>query len=280
MSNYDRYSDAPINREQWDKLEKTVIDTARRNLIGRRFIDIYGPLGHGLQSVVNDVFEEQDRGTISVFGENDNISKPSRREHLAIPLIHKDFILYWRDIEQAQALNIDVDFSQAANASNQLALLEDDLIFNGSKEFQLSGLMNVKGRQTHLRNDWMKSGNAFSDIVEARNKLLRSGHTGPYAVVLSPELYSLVHRVHEGTNVLEIEHIKELATDGVYQSPVIAEGTGVVISTGKQNLDLAVAEDFEVAYMDTENLNHLFRVYECAVLRIKYPSAICTLESM
>lgn len=271
-------SDAPLNERHWNELNETVFESAKKQLIGRRFIDIYGPLGEGVQSITNDIFENPELGGISYHGESTELSTPTRRVNLSIPLLYKDFILYWRDLQYAAALDNPVDFSAAANASQQCALLEDNLIFNGSQEFDLPGLMNVKGKISHIRSDWNESGNAFSDIVEARNKLLKMGHTGPYALVLSPELYALLHRVHQGTNVLEIEHVRELTTAGVFQSPMIKGKRGVIVDAGKQNLDLAIAKDFDTAYLDDENMNHLFRVYESIVLRIKRPTAICTLE--
>ncbi|WP_026673816.1 family 1 encapsulin nanocompartment shell protein [Alkalihalobacterium bogoriense] len=272
------YADAPLNEKQWNELDATVIESARRQLVGRRFIDLYGPLGEGVQTVTNDIYENQELGNISYHGESTELSSPTRRVNLSVPLLYKDFMLYWRDLQYAKALDNPIDFSAAAHAAQQCALLEDDLIFNGSKEFDLPGVLNVKGKLTHLRSDWMTSGNAFSDVVEARNKLLRMGHTGPYALVLSPELYALLHRVHQGTNVLEIEHVRELMTAGVFQSPMIKGKRGVIVDAGKQNLDLAIGQDFETAFIDDENMNHVFRVYESAVLRIKRPSAICTLE--
>lgn len=275
MKNYD---EAPLNEKEWAMLDEIVIENARRNLIGRRFLDIYGPLGQGIQSVVNDIVEEIGHGSLSIHGKDLDVSSVTKRVHLTIPLLYKDFELYWRDIEQAKALDIPIDFSPAANAVTQCALLEDDLIFNGSKEFDVPGLTNVKGHLSHIREDWMKSGNAFSDIVDARNKLLEMGHSGPYALVLSPKLYALLHRVHQGTNVLEIEHVRELVTDGVYQSPVLKGDSGVLVATGRHNIDLVIAEDIETAYMDSEHMNHYFRIYECIVPRIKRPSAICTLE--
>ncbi len=274
------FPESPLNREEWQELDETVFESIKKQLVGRRFIDIYGPLGEGVQSVTNDVYEQPEKGAVSFHGEDSELSVPTRRVTLTIPIIYKDFILYWRDIQQAKTLNSPIDFSASANAAQQTALLEDDLIFNGSKQFEIEGIMNVKGRLTHLRSDWMQSGNAFSDVVEARNKLLRMGHTGPYALVLSPELYALVHRVHQGTHVLEIEHIRELMTAGVFQSPMIKSGTGVVVDAGKQNLDLAIANDFDTVFLDSENMNFLFRVYEALVPRIKRPTAICTLEDV
>ncbi|NGQ97228.1 bacteriocin family protein [Brevibacillus sp. SYP-B805] len=278
MEKHHKFPDAPLSPDEWRQLDETVVEMARRQLVGRRFIDIYGPLGEGIQAISNDLYEESRVGALNLRGEGLELTQPSRRVSLTIPILYNDFVLYWRDISQARTLGIPLDFSGAANAAAGCALLEDDLIFNGSPAFELPGLMNVTGRLTHLKSDWMESGNAFADIVEARNKLLKMGHSGPYALAVSPELYSLLHRVHQGTNVLEIEHIRSLVTEGVYQTPAIQGRAGVLVSCGRHNLDLAIAEDFNTAFMEDEQMNSVFRVYECVVLRIKRPSAICTLE--
>ncbi|AIE58874.1 family 1 encapsulin nanocompartment shell protein [Bacillus methanolicus] len=272
------FPDSPLTDQDFSQLDQTVIDTARRQLIGRRFIELYGPLGRGIQSIFNDVFIENYEAKMDFQGSFDTDIETSKRVNYTIPLLYKDFVLYWRDLEQAKVLDIPIDFSAAANAARDVAILEDQMIFYGSKEFDIPGLMNVKGRSTHLIGNWYESGNAFQDVVEARNKLLEMKHNGPFALVLSPELYSLLHRVHKDTNVLEIEHVRELVTDGVFQTPVLKGKTGVLVNTGRNNLDLAVSEDFDTAYLGEEGMNHPFRVYETVVLRIKRPSAICTLE--
>jgi uncharacterized linocin/CFP29 family protein len=278
MNKIQLYPDAPLTGYDFEQLEKTVIESARKQLIGRRFIELYGPLGRGVQSIFNDIFLEHEQARIDFQGSFDANIESSKRINYTIPLLYKDFVLYWRDLEQTKVLDIPIDFSPAANAASDVAILEDQMIFHGSKEFDIPGLVNVSGRLTHLVGNWYESGNAFQDVVEARNKLLEMGHNGPFAMVLSPELYSLLHRVHKDTNVLEIEHVRELITDGVFQSPVLKGRTGVIVNTGRNNLDLAVSEDFDIAYLGEEGMNHPFRVYETVVLRIKRPSAICTLE--
>jgi uncharacterized linocin/CFP29 family protein len=272
------FPDSPLSEQEFSQLDQTVIQAARRQLVGRRFIELYGPLGRGIQSIPNDIFLENFEAKMDFQGSFDTDIESSKRVNLTIPLLYKDFVLYWRDLEQAKVLDIPIDFSPAANAARDVAILEDQMIFHGAKEFDTPGLMNVPGRLTHLIGEWFESGNAFQDIVDARNKLLEMNHNGPFALVLSPELYSLLHRVHRDTNVLEIEHVRELVTDGVFQSPVLKGRSGVLVNTGRNNLDLAVSEDFDTAYLGEEGMNHPFRVYETAVLRIKRPSAICTLE--
>lgn len=280
MNKTQLYPDSPLSNQEFTQLDQTVIDAARRQLVGRRFIELYGPLGRGVQSIFNDIFSENLEAKMDFQGSFDTDIEASKRVNYTIPLLYKDFVLYWRDLEQAKVLDIPIDFSAAANAARDVAILEDQMIFHGAKEFDIPGLMNVPGRITQLIGEWYESGNAFQDIVDARNKLLEMNHNGPFALVLSPQLYSLIHRVHRDTNVLEIEHIRELVTDGVFQSPVLKGKSGVLVNTGRNNLDLAVSEDFETAYLGEEGLNHPFRVFETVVLRIKRPSAICTLEAM
>jgi uncharacterized linocin/CFP29 family protein len=280
MNSVNKYSDSPLAQEQWQQMIDTIVEAAKKQLVGRRFIDIYGPIGEGIQSIIADVYHEVQGGGMDLHGESLDIIHPSQRLNLSIPMLYKDFVLYRRDFEQARTLNIPLDMSAAANAATQCARLEDELIFNGSQEFQLSGLMNVKGRITHILSNWMETGKAFEDVVEATRKLQQMGQSGPYAMVLSPELYATLHRVHQGTNVLEIEHVRELIVDGVFQSPTLKGKRGVIVNTGRYNLDLVIAEDFDGAFLDNEQMNYNFRVYEAVVPRIKRPIAICTLEDL
>jgi len=64
----------------------------------------------------------------------------------------------------------------------------------------------------------------------------------------------------------------------VYQSALIEDGFGMIVATGTQNFDLAVAQDLNVAYLGAQNMNHPFRVFESVYLRIKRHGSICTLE--
>jgi uncharacterized linocin/CFP29 family protein len=64
----------------------------------------------------------------------------------------------------------------------------------------------------------------------------------------------------------------------VYTSPTIPQGQAVLLSTGDQNFDVAVTEDLTISYLGERDQDYPFRVYECLALRIKRPSAICTIE--
>ena len=87
-----------------------------------------------------------------------------------------------------------------------------------------------------------------------------------------------MNRVYENTGVLEIEQVQKLAAAGVFRSAAVPDGRALVMATGASNTDLVVGQDLAVAYVMSENLNHVFRVLESVVLRIKRPQAIVTLE--
>ncbi|MBI2844713.1 MAG: bacteriocin family protein [Armatimonadetes bacterium] len=270
--------EAPLTGEEWKTIDDAVVRAARRQLVARRFIQIFGPLGAGIQDIDFDTFRGADIARIDMLGRVDTEPVESvERIHEKIPLVYKDFIVYWRDIETSRRLSIPLDVSAAAAASAFVAQREDTLIFNGNADLGFEGLLTADGRNSLDARDWDEAGAAFDDVVRAIQLLVDNGFFGPYAVAVSPRRFAQMHRVYANTGVLEINHIRDVATAGVFQSPAISDN-GLVLSTGVQNVDIAVAQDFVAAYLGPENLNHPFRVLESLVLRIKRPGAICTFE--
>ena len=80
------FPDSPLSVAEWQELDETVFESVKKQLVGRRFIDIYGPLGEGVQSVTNDIYETTEHGAMSFHGEDSELSVPSRRVTLTIPL--------------------------------------------------------------------------------------------------------------------------------------------------------------------------------------------------
>jgi uncharacterized linocin/CFP29 family protein len=280
MPDFLGHAENPLREDEWARLNETVIQVARRSLVGRRILDIYGPLGAGVQTVPHDEYTGVSPGAVDIVGEQETASVfTDARKFKTIPIIYKDFLLHWRDIEAARLHNMPLDVSAAAGAAALCAQQEDELIFYGDPKLGHEGLMNATGRLTVGLGDWTTPGAGYLSIVEATRKLNESGHYGPYAVILSPRLFSLLHRIFEKTGVLEIETIRQLASDGIFQSNRLRGDSGVVVSTGRENMDLAVAMDMVAAYLGASRMNHPFRVLESLILRIKHPDSICTLES-
>lgn len=271
-------SNAPLREEEWRQIDTLVVEVARRQLVGRRFIPVFGPLGAGTQDVDYDVFTGTDAAVVSTLGESTDPVRAKRRVHEHMPLIYKDFMLYWRDLESNRLMGTPVDLGAAAAAASFCAQKEDDLIFNGNDDLGYPGLTTVDGRQVLQASDWDVAGNAFNDIVASTRMLINEGFFGPFALVVSPKAFSQMQRVYANSGVLEINHVREIATGGVYQSPLLRDKLGFVVSMGIQNFDIAIGQDLITAYLGPEKMNHPFRVMESLVLRIKRPGAIVSLE--
>lgn len=277
MKDYLMREEAPLTKEQWEKIDEAVIKVAKSKLVGRKILNIYGPLGGGIQSIELDTITmkgEADSDKIS-FGESDALGI-SERKYIPIPLLYKDFMVSWRDVESAKQLNRPFDLSLASATASILCKTEDNIIFNGTD--QAEGIMNAKGRLTIEKGNWEDGDTPYKDVAKAIGALMENDSYEPYALVVSPDLYIKMQRIQEGTGVTVLSRVKELVDGRVYQSPLIEKGKSVVVAIGSQHLDLVVGEDMVTAYMDVENLNHLFRIMESIALRIKRPKSICTIE--
>jgi uncharacterized linocin/CFP29 family protein len=279
LPDYLQRDQAPLGVDQWAAFDQTATRTAQSMLAARRFISLIGPFGAGVEALPNDTLSGAGNARIDLLGNQDaEAIGIQRRRFLPMPLLYKDFWVHWRDLESSSQLGVPLDVGKVAAAAAATAQAEDRLVFDGEPGLDLPGLRNAEGRQTLPMSDWGSMGRAFADVVDGVRALTQAGFTGPYALTVSPRLYADLNRIFDDTGVLELEQVEKLARRGVYPTAVLPEPSALLIDSGAQNLDLAVGVDLSVAYVESSNLNHLFRVIESLVLRIRRPGAICTFE--
>ncbi|MGH2363080.1 MAG: family 1 encapsulin nanocompartment shell protein [Chloroflexota bacterium] len=278
MPDYLGRESSPLSPAQWRALDTAATEAARRTLAGRRLIPLYGPIGPGFEVTQSDRVP-RGAGTVNVLGEGAEPLSPERqRRYVSLPVVSQDFVIHWRDLEASARLGLPLDTSLAAAAAVACARAEDELIFNGSAALEQAGLRTVPGRVVVPQSDWSRMGGAFHDVVSAVDELLGRGLNGPFALAASPDLYMAMNRMFENSGVLEIDQVAKLLRGGVFTSAVLPRGAAVLVATGPENVDLAVGVDMCVAYTETSQMNHHFRVLETVALRIKRPDAICTIE--
>jgi len=177
MENILMRSDAPLTDAQWQLIDATVSEVVGRVVVGRRILDLYGPLGFGAY-------------TVPLYTYNSAEGEPVRAKvtrQLTMSTLMKDFIITAKDLE---LMNTGQPFDTApvAAAATQLALAEDKLIFSGDAGEGVEGLLNVTGRLTLPFGDWNEEGQALADISAATAKLVSEGFYPPYFVAMHPEL--------------------------------------------------------------------------------------------
>lgn len=270
--------DAPLGEQEWQRIDEAVTAAARANLVGRRFLALHGPLGLGTQVTWVDSLEGISPGTVGSFGDEGAAAvQPGERRLLTLDLIYKDFTLMWRDLAGARDRQQPLDVTAASAAAAMLARAEDQLIFYGTKANP--GLMKVAGHSSvSLTGGIEKPGSGLAAVSEGRGVLVSQGALGPYALVLAPDLYTKLLRIPGSGGRLELELVQSVATAGVFQSPILEKGAGVLVSTDPEILDLAVGGDIQVAFKGAEEMNLPFRILETLALRIRRPEGICVLS--
>lgn len=289
MENYLMRDQSPLSVEEWKRLDELVVAVARKMLVARRFLPLTGPLGIGVQTAPVDHYAFS-KGCIHYTGTDlcgheacgcEGDCEPialTERAYITLPVLHKDFRLSWRDIATARQLGNPLDLFPAGGAATAVALAEDEMVFHGNAAHGLPGLIGGAGTHVALAN-WGKVEAAFQNVAAAREALVGAGFFGPYALVLSPDLYARVQRIMPNTGRLEIQFLADLATGGVFQAPTMPAKTALLIASGPENLDLVVAQDLTTAYLGPDGMDHLFRTLESLALRIKQPKAICLLKT-
>ena len=264
--------DAPITPDLWDKIDSTIVKTARNVLTGRRFLNLFGPLGVGVTSINVDDSDELDEVI------KDGYIKTVGRKFVAIPTLYDDFTLFGKDLEYYEKYDYPVDLSKAITSAEACALKEDSLIFFGHKELGCEGLLTKSGTQKIKRNDWAAGEHAFTDIAAAIQLLTSKAIYGTFSLAVSPDLHLQMQRIQQGTGMLEIDRVSKLLKGNIYNTPVLGKNKAVLVCADSRYMDLVIGQDMTAAYIDSENLNHSFRILETLLLRIKRKEAIVVFE--
>ena len=117
-------------------------------------------------------------------------------------------------------------------------------------------------------------------VSDAIGRLEARGHPGPFAVTLDQIFYNAVQTPNEGSLVLPQDRILPFLNGGsLLRSSTLPERTGVVVSLGGAPVDLVIATDVSVNFLQvTTDPMFVFRVFEKMALRIKEPEAVITLR--
>ncbi len=114
-------------------------------------------------------------------------------------------------------------------------------------------------------------------IIAAINALDRNGQLGPFACALSPKLFEAICEP-TASLVLPRDRILPFLQGPLVRASAILDGWGVVLALSGSPIELVVARDISVRYLQTsEEPRYVFRVSERVALRVKEPQSIALL---
>ena len=258
---------APFPSDLWDQIDAAAVSSAKKYLTGRRFLDMEGPYGLGLTALelgADDYCREP--------GDNEAGAVVSRA--IAVPMLRKSFRLSTRRLVAFLDKSMPVSLAEVEDAAEAVARREEEFIYYGQTDFGIEGLLNAKGNHKIQCGDWKELDTALTDVLSAVTRLDEAGFHGPYALALPPAQYNNLFRHYENTDMLQVEHLKSLCTNGVFKAPVdhpvlVDDHAGVLV----------MGQDMRVGYAGTDGIHYQLFVCESLVLRLDEPGAVCILAS-
>lgn len=286
--------------EQWNRVRQVIYEEARRARVAGNVLPLYGPLAPDATYVTKEQLNAPDHDD-APFGKAPGFTV-SDSDTLKLTTLQVKVYLRGAQVADPQLTSALIAFRRAANV---LARLEDKIVFNGQSDAGKgppaevdSTLWQVVGGQ---KNDGLLlppderrvvgvapgpkgeigSGNELvGSISEAIGLLESKYHLGPFACILDQKYFRTATTPTDGSQVMPQDRILPFLGGGpLLRSSALPEHRGLVIALGGAPIDLVVATDISVNFLQvTTDPWYVFRVYEKIVLRLNQKDAIVALE--
>jgi rubrerythrin len=192
--------------------------------------------------------------------DGDGEIKVVRQEFRAIPLLMQKFFLGLRELS-------DGSFDPA------IAIRAGEMLSKNEEKHIISGFM--VGRKMKL-GKWDTSEECIEELLKAMREVAKAS-SGPFAVILSPERFSRLLKVHEKGGKMVVEILREVFNGGIIVSPAIEERV-VVFANTPSVADIVVGHEVELKELGPEGDKIAFVAMEALDLRVKNPNAVVVLE--
>ncbi len=227
---------APLSSAAWTEIEQEARRTFKRNLAGRRVVDVAGPGGTELSAVgtghLLDV-EPPATGVISRL-----------REVVSLVELRVPFFVSREAIDDVDRGSKDSDWQPVKDAARQMAFAEDRAIFEGYAAAGIDGLRrSTSNPALRLPADPRDYPNIVSQALTA---LRLAGVNGPYSVLLSADAYTAVNETSDHGYPIR-EHLARVIDGEIIWAPAI-DGA-FVVSTRGGDFELHIGQDLSIGYL-------------------------------
>lgn len=183
-----------------------------------------------------------------------------KQEFKAIPLITQKFLVGIRELSDGS-----YDPAIAVKAGEMLSMAEERKIIGGF----LSGKKMKLGK-------WDTTEDCLDELMKAMREVAKFS-PGPYAMILSPERFTKLLKVHEKGGKMLVEVLKEIFTGGIIVTPAVEERV-IVFANSSSVLDIVIGHELELKELGPEQDSIAFLAMEALDLRLKTPEAVVVLE--
>lgn len=282
-----------LTDEELRYIYSEIIGAAWPALKARDIFEIETVPSVGFREIRKFTETDMSAALIDMDGDEVNIDRTQlAASTISMPVIHKEFIVNWRDLEARREVGQSLDLVNARNAGRQVSEEENKLLFSGEHTgWRSLGILGLVG-SVPAGNDDASAGawpaNAAADINVAIGRLETDGFDPPYVMCLPVALARKLD-VAVGAGGAGMTYRKFFLQNDVLQGiitddSVIASDGGVdsaiIVCPGKENFSLQVARDITVRTVILPNMNLFGRVYEVVTPMIKRPNSLAEINTI
>jgi uncharacterized linocin/CFP29 family protein len=265
--------------QQWQTVQQTVYEEARKARVAARFLPLYGPIPADAETVPAETLNE------------------GPPEEQTEPRLHVDDTSTLRIT--TVAVNVQLNSQQVAQpdlsaaltlfrrAANIIARVEDALIFRGEKGRSLAiPKLYHATRGTSVEGLYDRVRLTVEGAIEHSDELLRAvaegitvledkGYVAPYALALGNKLFVTAETPNKDSLVLPSDRIRPLIEGPLVRTGTLPEKTGILFSLAGKPIEIVVAKEIGVTFLQVSaEPRWIYRVSERFVLRAKEPDSM------
>lgn len=252
---------APITDQAWDEIKSEADKVFKTSLTAREIVDIEGPLGMDYNAVATGrlrVPENQSKSAVN-YG---------IREVLPLIEVRKPFYLNIWELDNLSRGAKDVDLDSLQKAASEMALFEENLIYNGFDKGNVKGL--IKSADHKAVSTPENTDEFLKSVAEQVIQLRKSYVNGPYSMVISEKVWEKLVKLTEGYPFTkQLKNIiggKIIVNHNLKKSLLLSEQGG--------DYELVIGQDHTIGYESHDNEKVKLYFTASYTFRVLSPEAI------
>lgn len=254
---------APISEKAWEEIDETASEVLKSYLTGRKVVKVNGPKG-----LDHNVITEGRLGNVEEKGE----IYYGNYEVLPLTEVRREFEMKRWELDNISRGAKDVDYDALEEAVKEVALFEDNAIYNGLEDAMIKGIEGSReGETIDLGKD---SKEIMEAVTEGVIRLQEAYAEGPYTLVVNEEAYKRILSVDTGypfeqkiEKLIEGKVILSHVVDGAYLLPY-----------DHDDLELTIGRDYSIGYQAHDIKRVRFFIAESFTFRVLDPGIIVKFE--
>ncbi|MGS0971710.1 MAG: family 1 encapsulin nanocompartment shell protein [Candidatus Izemoplasmataceae bacterium] len=223
---------APIATDAWEEIEERADEVIKATLSARKVLFVNGPLGlqkHAVSTGKLDIINTKKDVTAGLYQ-----VKPLLETRIKFALSR------W-ELDNVLRGATDVELSPLEDAVKEIALYEEETIYNGNKEANIQGLTQLAATSFEVNND----ASAILEAIASGVLTLQDAFAkGGYNLVVGDDFYKALAKPHGAKLLLNI--VEDLIGGSVVRSKVLKGA--LLLPYNHPDLELTIGQDYEIGY--------------------------------